>query len=248
MAAITGTPFTVTVDPTVIIPTWFMIPTSCTAASTDNTGSIVGPNTMTVAATGVSNVSYIQVAASNMLTVNTGGPQTNVTVPGTAVNISSIAIANPCTVTTASAHNLGFTELVTIARIADGTFSIGINGTFTPAVTSATTFTVPVNCAVAQTAGTGNTTEVIRSKVYLMFLSQMNVSVAAQPTDGVFEVQTTSGSSSFTDQMPETLARNGNVSVQYNTNVNDNLQVGDHVWVDVPVVNTPVNDAEYAVA
>ena len=262
---INGTPFSVTV----VDGTSFTIPTSCTAASTDNTGSIVGANTLTVSATGMSNVSYTQTAGSNLLTVSTGGPQTNVTVPGTTVNITSISpgaapATDPCVVTTATPHNLVSTGLATIAGISDGTFSMGINGTFTPIVTGANTFTIPVNCTVAPTDYVvATTTKLIRSKVYLMFLSQTNGSGASQPIDGVYEVQTNPTSNSFTVQLGDTLARNGNVIlpklsssytpmstntvVQYNTSVNDNLNPGDHIWVDVPVVSKPVSDGEYVV-
>jgi hypothetical protein len=35
--------------------------------------------------------------------------------------------------------------------------------------------------------------------------------------------------------------------VQYNCNVNHNLLTGAHIWVDVPVVGSPVTDAEYVI-
>jgi hypothetical protein len=39
-----------------------------------------------------------------------------------------------------------------------------------------------------------------------------------------------------------------NSVVQFNSYVNQNLQVNDHIWVDVPLVVTPVSDGEYVVS
>ncbi len=38
-----------------------------------------------------------------------------------------------------------------------------------------------------------------------------------------------------------------NTIVQFNTNVNHNMLVGQNIWVDVPVVGNPLTDAEYAI-
>jgi len=237
---------------------------SCISYSTVNTGNIVGAYTLDVPATGMSNVAYSQPLNSNVLTVSTSGPQTNVTVPGTTVNISSIAVGSPCTVTTSGSHNLVSGGVVTIAGVTDGVFGTAINGTFVPTVTGTNTFTVPVSCTTA--AATGNTTANLRSRVYLKFLTQTSAGGSAIPADGVYDVQTVNGTTNFTVNTADTpaTARGGNVIVpkiatsytplssntivQYNTNVNHNLSVGDHIWVDVPVVGSPVTDAEYAVA
>ena len=240
---------------------------SSIAPSTVNTGSIVGANTMEVTATGMTNASYTQSAGSNILTVNTGGPPTNQTVPGTKINITSISAGNPCMVTTSAAHNLVSGGLVSIAGITDGAFGTAITGNLVPTVISTTTFTVPVDCTVAPliyTAGTTTTTKLTRSKVYLAFLTQTTAGGAAVPTDGVFEVLSANGTTSFayvTADTPVT-ARAGNVllpkfttsytpsgtNILFNTNVNHNLLVGNKIWVDVPVVGSPVTDAEYAVS
>ena len=206
-------------------------------------------------------------SAGNVLTINTAGPQTAVTVPGTTVNIASIApganpSTDPCVVTTSGAHNLVAGGLVSIAGVTDGTFGTAITGTFIPTVTGTNTFTVPVSCTVA--AATGTSTKLIRSKVYAMFLSQTSAGGAAQPTDGVYEVQTTP-TNSFTIFTPDTpaTARGGNVIipkigtsytpqssntiVQFNNNSNHNMQVGQNVWMDAPVVVTPLTDGEYTI-
>lgn len=236
---------------------------SANAPSTLNTGNIVGANTMEVTATGMVNASYAQAAGSNILTVNTGGPATNQIVPGTVVNITSISVGNPCTVTTSAAHNLVSGGVVTIAGVLDGAFSTSITGTFVPTVIDPTSFTVPVDCTAAPSAG-GTTTKLTRSKVYLDFLTQTSAGAAAMPTDGVMEVLSVNGSSSFaivTADTPVT-ARGGNVllpkfstsyspsgtNIIFNNNVNHNLLVGDKIWVDVPVVGSPVTDAEYAIS
>ena len=176
---------------TVVDSTSFTIPVNCTSPSTNNTGSIVGGNTLDVSATGMVRVIYNQAAGSNAMTVSTAGPATDVAVPGTA--------------------------------------------------------------------GT------IKSRVYLKFLTQTAAGGAIIPADAVYDVQT-NGSNLFTVTTADTpaTARSGyvlipkistsytpessNTVVKYNTYVNHNLQIGDHIWVDVPVVNTPVTDAEYAVS
>ena len=122
------------------------------------------------------------------------------------------------------------------------TFTTAITGDFVPTVIDGTSFTIPVECTIAPTPGTGTTTKKIRSRVYLHFLSQTNVSGAALPTSGIYDVRTVNGSTSFTVQMGDTLARTGslilpkisssytpqssNTIVQYNTNVNHNMLVG----------------------
>ncbi len=270
--AISGSTFTVTV----VDATSFTVASNCTVASAVNTGNLVGANTLDVTATGISNATYTQAAGSNILMVNTGGPQTNTVVPGTTVNITSIVsgaipATDPCVITTSTAHNLVTGGVVTIAGVTDGTFGTGINGTFVPTVTGATTFTVPVVCTVAPliyTAGTTTTTKLTRSKVYLAFLTQTTAGGAAIPADsspGIgTEVQTANGTTSFTITTADTpvTARGGNVllpkftssytpsgtNILYNNNVNHNLQLGDHFWVDVPVVGSPLTDAEYAIS
>ena len=73
-------------------------------------------------------------------------------------SIASISSTNPCTVTTTASHNFGptgKTDIVTISGVTNGTFTTGgpINGTFTMTITGLNTFTVPVNCTIAPTAG-----------------------------------------------------------------------------------------------
>ena len=254
---------------TVIDPTSFTVPVSCTAPSTINTGSIVGGNTLDVTCTGMINVTYSQLAGSNVMTVNTTGPQTDVAVPnpnsatttlksrvylnavtvGSSVAISGISTGSPCTVTTAQNHGLTTGNTVTIASVSGGTFAPPINNTYTITVTGINTFTVPSNCTVIPTANTGT----------------ISGSWISMPAIGVYDVQANPTGSTFTVITADTPAgpRSGNVIipkistsytpissnnvVQYNCNVNHNMQVGNHVWVDVPIVGSPVTDAEYVI-
>jgi hypothetical protein len=242
----------------------FQVPVKQTTAATSlSSAQIAGANTLDVADPRITNVSYSQPANSNLLTVSTGGPQTNVVVPVTTVNISSIAVGSPCTVTTSVAHKLVSGGLVSIAGVTDGVFGTSMTGTFVPTVIDTTHFTVPVNCTIA--ASTGNTTKLIRSRVYLMFLTQTTAGGAAQPADGIYDVQTTPTSSSFTVATSDTptTARGGNVLVpklgssytpisgntviQFNNSVNHNMLVGQDVWVDAPVINNQLSDGEYTI-
>ena len=251
---------------TVVDPTSFTIPVSCTSASTDTTGSIVGGSTMDVNATGMVNVNYSQAAGSKLLTVSTSGPQTDVSVPGTTVDVASISTGNPCTVTTTGVHQLVSGGVVTINGAgANGVFDTSINGTFVPTVINGTSFTVPVNCTTAPDAG-GTVSKAIRSQVYLMFLSQTSAGGAAIPANGVFEVVDRPTSSSFVVVTADTPAtaragkvivpkiatsytpQSSNTIVRFNNNVNHNLLVGQNVWVDVPVIGSPLRDAVYAVS
>ena len=68
-----------------------------------------------------------------------------------AFNISSVSIANPTTITTASAHGLYTGETVTISGTNTTASTVG---TFIATVTGASTFTIPVNVTVV-TTGTG---------------------------------------------------------------------------------------------
>jgi hypothetical protein len=257
--AISGGNFSVTV----VDPVSFTVPSNCTVASAVNTGSLVGATTLDVTATGMINATYTQAAGSNILTVNTGGPPTNQTVPGTTVNIIGITAGNPCTVTTGAAHNLVSGGVVSIAGVFDGTFTTAITGTFIPTVINGTSFTIPVECTIAPTVF-GTSTKLVRSRVYLAYLTQTTAGGAPIPVDGVFDVMSASGGTSFaliTADTPVT-ARGGNAllpkftssytpsgtNINFNTNVNHNLQVGNKIWVDVPVVGSPVTDAEYAVS
>jgi hypothetical protein len=61
--------------------------------------------------------------------------------------ISNISVANPCTVTTPTAHNLANGASITVSNVTGGSFSPSINGSFTATVTSPTQFTVPVACS-----------------------------------------------------------------------------------------------------
>lgn len=249
---------------TVVDSTSFTIASNCTAASTVNTGTIVGANTLDVNATGMVTATYTQTAGSTTMTVNTAGPPTDITVPGTAtvikskvymtvlsrtaaLGITSIATGNPCTITKVN-HGLITGDSVTISGVTGGTFSPSINGTYTVTVVSPDTFTVASNCTVAPTAGTGTATG----------------SFGPTAADGVYQVQTTP-SNQFTVITADTptatrtgtvlipkiatsyTPQSGNTVVQYNTNVNHNLAAGNQIWVDVPVIGTPVADAEYTI-
>ena len=186
-------------------------------------------------------------------------------VPGTAVAISGIAIGSPCTVTTTLPHNLVTGGVVKIAGTSNGVFTTSITGTFVPTVIDANNFTVPVECTTAATTGL-TSTKGIRSRVYLYFLTQTTAGGAAIPANGVVDVMSANGSTSFTLITADTpvTARGGNVLlpklassytpitsntvVQYNNNVNHNMLVGQNVWVDVPTgVSSPVIDAEYTI-
>lgn len=344
IGGVSGGSFTPTINGTfpvtIVTPSSFMIASSCASPSTPNTGNIVGGNTLDVTATGMVNVTYSQVAGTNVMTVNTGGPQTNVAIPvpnsgtttlkskvyldfltlnttatvagvsastgspatctvttaaahglttgdsvtmagvpsiGTATpsingvytvtvvdpthftvfsnytkpSIASISTGNPCTVTTSGAHGLTTGDSVTISGVSGGTFvGTAINSTFLVTVIDATSFTVPTSCTTAPTIAP----TVIAS----------NLGTLA--ADGIYDVQSTNGTTSFTVQTVDTPTggRSGNVIVpkistsyspvssnnvvQYNCNVNHNLLTGAHVWVDVPVVGSPVTDAEYIIS
>lgn len=250
----------------------FTIASSCAVASTPNTGNIVGGNSMDVNATGMVNVAYTQPAGSSVMTVSTGGPQTDVAIPspnsatttlkskvyldilsGTAkssASIASVAPGNPCTITTTAQHGLAGGEAVTIAGVSGGLFNPSINGTYTVGYVSPTQFTVLSNCTSPPTAATGT----------------MTGTYGTPPADGVYLVDTVTGTTSFTVLTSDTpvAARSGNVIVpkistsytplssntivQYNNNVNHSMLVGQKVWVDVPIVGNPVADAEYTIA
>jgi uncharacterized protein (DUF1800 family) len=94
----------------------------------------------------------ITAATSNTFTVNAGPLSFTPTLA-----IASISMGSPCTVTTVLPHGLatGAVAEVKIASVSGGTFSAGINGFHTLTATGPTTFTVPVDCTVAPTAGTG---------------------------------------------------------------------------------------------
>lgn len=274
ISGVSGGSFSPTINGTysvnVLDPTSFIIPSvSCISPSTNNTGTIVGASVLEVAATGMSNVSYTQTAGSNTMTVNTGGPQTDVPVPNpnsatttlkskvylkfltrnSTANIASIATGNPCTITTATPHGLVGGETVTISGVSGGTFTPTINSVYSVTFVSTTQFRVTSNCTVAPTANTG----------------VVNGDFGGTPADGIYDVQTNPTASSFTVTTADTPAatRNGNVIVpkistsytplssntivQYNNNVNHNMSVNDHVWVDVPIITSPVTDAEYVI-
>lgn len=252
--------------------TSFTIPVICLVEATSFTNAvIVGGTMMEVPATGMINVTYSQPAGSTTMTVNVAGPQTNIVVAGIAnpvkskvyldilsqsssVPISSVATGSSATITTTIPHGLASGETVTISGVSGGTFNPPINGTFTATVGSATTFTVASNCTVVPT-----------SVAAAIVTTALAVPPAA-PSDGVYDVQANIGNT-FTVTTADTPARarsgsvlipriassytpSGNITtgtVTYNTNVNHNLQVGNKIWVDAPIVGFALTDAEYAV-
>ncbi len=336
--------------------TSFVIQSSCAAPSNPNTGNIQGGNLLDVAATGMVNVTYSQLAGTTSMTVNTGGPQTDIAIPNyipganggvstlkskvylkfltrsAAAGISSIVATTPAvdpattTITTALPHGLTSGNSVTIAGVTGtgfrpgssaGSFSPSINNAFTATVIDPNNFTVQANsstlslitsistgnpCTVTTLAphglNTGNTVTItnisggtftpsINNVPTVVTVTGSNTFTVASnctaaptisfgslsgtydggglPADGVYDVQTVNGGTSFTVNTLDTPAvgRSGNVIVpkittsytpvsgnnvvQYNTNVNHNMLTGDRIWVDVPVVGTPVTDAEYVI-
>ena len=195
IAGISGGTFSPSINSTYTVTTVdatsFTVASNCTVPATSFTSAqIVGTSTLDVVDPGIINVTYTQLANSSTLTVNTAGPTTGATVPGTAT--------------------------------------------------------------------------IINSRVYLAFLTQTGVGGAGIPASGIYDVQT-NGSNIFTVTTTDTptTARAGNVMipkvassytpqssntvVQFNTNVNHYLTPGAHVWVDAPVVTSPLTDAEYVV-
>ncbi len=278
ISGVSGGSFTPTINGTfpvtVVDPSSFTIASSCAVASSANTGSIVGGNTLDVNATGMVNVTYTQNAGSSIMTVNTGGPQTDVVIPaansGTttlkskvylgvltrnaSLALTSMAATNPVTITKAG-HGLATGNTIAISGVTGGTFISGgvtslnvINKTHTVTVLDADTFTVPAQCTASPTAA-GTATGAF----------------GPVATDGVYEVQSATGTTSFTVATADvpTATRTGNVLmpkvstsytpqtsntiVQFNTNVNHSMLVGQNVWVDVPVVTTPLSDGEYTI-
>ncbi len=92
----------------------------------------------------------ITAVSGNTFTVNAG---TLTFTPTT--NVASIAAATNCQITTALNHGLATGALVRISGVTGGTFTTAINGLQTITVTGLNTFTVPVECTAAPTAGTG---------------------------------------------------------------------------------------------
>jgi uncharacterized protein (DUF1800 family) len=249
---------------TVTGPATFTVPVNCTTATNANTGTIVGANTLTVAATGIATANYSQAAGSNTLTVSMAGPPTNVTVLGsntTAAFTAPATLANPTTLT-ATGHGLVTGDVVLIAGITNGTFSPTINGNQTVTVIDANTFTVPVNCTVANTV-LGTFRRTAKSRVHLTFLSQTAAGGAAFPATQIYDVQT-NGANLFTITTADTpaTARSGllmapriaasytvqsSTVVRLNTNVNHNLQVGNNVWIDSPVQGGAPVDGQFNV-
>ncbi len=72
------------------------------------------------------------------------------------VAIASIAVSNPCQITTAQAHNLANGAQVRISSVSGGTFSSPINdGLYTVTFISTTKFSVALACTVAPATDTG---------------------------------------------------------------------------------------------
>ncbi len=248
--------FTVTVTGA----TTFTVPVNCTAATTSNTGSIVGATTLEVGTTGVLGQSWNQAAGSKVLTVFSLGPQTNIDVRGDATVSSFTApatVGNP-TILTSTGHGLSTGSVVLVKNITTGTFSPAINAHYTVTVIDANTFSIPVNCTVANT-NLGSFQRCAKSRVHLSFLSG-----SPRPADGVYDVQTLGPGNVFTVFTADTpvAARSGKLLlpkmnaghralsstvVRFRTTVNHNLQVGDHVWIDSGVATGGPYDGEFDV-
>ena len=200
------------------------------------------------------------------VTGGTYSPTINGTFTVTVVDPTSFTVASNCTVTGTSFTSAQVVGANTLDVPATGIANTGSAPyglvTYSQALNSNT---LTVNTAGPQTdvpvPGTATT---IKSRVYISFVNQTSSGGAAKPADGIYDVQTVNGTTSFTVTTADTPtlgARSGNVVipkittsytpsgniVQFNNNVNHNLQVGQHVWVDVPSVVTPLSDAEYAV-
>lgn len=184
-------------------------------------------------------------------------PAINGTFSVNVVDATSFTVASNCTAV----------GVVTSAQIVGGnSLEVAATGMVNVAYSQAAgspTMTVstagpPTDVAVPGTAST------IKSKVYLHFLTQTAAGGAAMPTAKIYDVQTASGNT-FTVTTTDTpaTARSGNVLipkisasytpmtsntvVQYNTNVNHNLQAGNTVWVDAPVIVSALTDALYTI-
>jgi len=73
-----------------------------------------------------------------------------------ALPITSISTGNPCVVTTSVPHGYVSNDTVLISGVSDGSFSATLNSTTTTrtvTITSPTTFTIPLSCTTAPTAG-----------------------------------------------------------------------------------------------
>ena len=273
IAGVSGGTFTPTINGTYVInatgPNTFTVPVNCTVLPTSvASATINGVGVLTVSATGMVNVPYTQTAGSNILTVNTAGPPTNAVVlgNGSVIALSSIAVGTPsCVVTTAASHGLSTGQRVNIGGITTGAFTGTINTNFTVTVIDGTSFSIPVECTVAPTAGVGSMTKTVKSRVYLNFLTQTAAGGAGLPALQVYDVDSINGTTSFmvtTADTPVT-ARAGNVLipkiaasytvetstlVRFNTNVNHNMQVTEHAWIDTPVQGGAPVDAEFVVS
>ncbi len=176
--------------------------------------------------------------------------------PVTVINSTSFSVASSAA--SPSTINTGSVTSVNGGTVLDVNATGMVNATYTQTAGSSS-ITVSTQGPQTDVAGPSGT---IKSKVYLTFLSQTNAGGGSTPSSGIYDVQTTTGSTSFTITAPDTLARTGQVLmpkiptsytpqsgnvVQFNNNVNHNLSVGDQIWVDVPVVVTPLADGAYTI-
>jgi uncharacterized protein (DUF1800 family) len=136
-------------------------------------------------------------------------------------SIASIATStagNPCTVTTTTAHGLASGMNVTIGSVTGGAYSTlygtagqSVNTTFLVTVIDSTHFTIPLQCTTAPTASTG---------------------VVTLPTGSTL-IPTLSGGYTVTNI-------NGKSYLILQAGTNFDLNVGDQIYVNILLANTPI--------
>ncbi|HET9385919.1 MAG TPA: CHRD domain-containing protein [Gemmatimonadales bacterium] len=147
---------------------------------------------------------------------------------GGALNITSSSVANPTTITTATAHGraVGSTALMRIAGHVGSTPSLV--GEHTATFTGTTTFTIPVNVTVGGTGGTAqrftltNFTSTRCRPQYTGPLSQTQLKYSALPSDTLVHRRYTSYGTTARARFDSLLVRmrNGSVYVNVHNAVN----------------------------
>jgi hypothetical protein len=161
--------------------------------------------------TNTNDVNFIS-SSSFKVNLKTPIPQTT-----SIASIATSAVGTPCTITTATNHGLSTGMIVTIASVSNGSFAslistgTSINSSFTVTVTGLKTFTVPVQCITAPTAGTGNVT---------------------LPTGNVL-IPSVSGGYTVTNA-------NGKSYIILQSGTNFDLNFGDGIYVNILLANSPI--------